>query len=188
MLSPKRVSAIAVPPASPGYQASRMAVCALGGVLQARALPFIRTMTKRFARGRERGDELLLAAGSSMLRPVAAVEAIDVNRHLFAFKFGAEAEKEKNYIGVPGSGDSLPAKGVERRLPVEGESRAEEGRIVRVFDPDCMGQRVREGQIEGRGGRVAAAGCCLPEVVDQLSVEPHADGSQHHCRCCSEPW
>ncbi len=123
---------------------------------------------QRLAGGGERFQQFLLRRGQIEAGAVAAVEAVDLDAHLFAFELRREADEGHDDIGFFGAGDGFVELGLRRRFPLERDAAAGAVAGVRILEHELM--RFGVGEVDGdgrdfgevhhrrRGGRCAGRG------------------------------
>ena len=94
--------------------------------------------------------QLLLRSGQIETGAIAAIEAIDLDRHLFAFKLRREADEGNHDIGLLGAGHGFVKLCLGRRLPLEGEAAAGLIAGVGVFDAEVV--RIGVGEVDRDDG------------------------------------
>ena len=132
--SPASVSAMAVPPSSPGYHASRIAAACSLAHLTASALPFNMHDDHWLSGCRYCFQQLLLDCGQFNCCAVTAIEARHVNRHLFSFKLRRESNEHHRNVRLFSDSTASSRSSFDRRHPVQREARTEQRRMVRVFN------------------------------------------------------
>ncbi len=85
-----------------------------------------------------------MGGGEGDVGAVATGEAGDVDRHLFAFEVGREADEGDDYIGFLDDVERLRAEGFDWGGPLEREAGAEEAGAVGVGDFEGVGFGVFE--------------------------------------------
>jgi hypothetical protein len=101
--------------------------------------------------GRGQGfKQLLLGRGQVQAGAVAAVEAVDLDVHLFAFKLRGKSDESYHYISLLRLGDGFGKLGVGGRHPTEREPPAGLVAGVRVLEAELM--RIGVGEIDRDGG------------------------------------
>ena len=172
LLSPESVSAMAVPPASPGYQRFEDGCGMLLSPVDGECAAVLQDNDERLASGGDGFEQVLLRGGEIDGGAVAAGEAVEMNRHLFAFERRREADEDDGDLGSFCGSDGFVAKCGGGCFP--GEVDACRTGAVEIFKADGVGLGV--GERDGREEGCTALGRLAGVLDDKLVVEIEAEG------------
>ena len=94
------------------------------GPVQGHGATALQNNNEQLAGGGQGFKQFLLRCGQVEAGAISAVETVDLDLHLFAFKLRREAYKGDHHIGLPGASHGLVKLRLGWRLPLEGEAAA----------------------------------------------------------------